>query len=290
MPPPKFRKNRPKETRITHGELKKRDPYEMNAQIYAMILAFIKKNNLKLGDNTAAIINKLIPGKPELYTSFRQFKRRYDADKRLEKKQAQLDGLNKVIDNMEEHREFGLSLVKKRAKKSKDNPYQVQFDFLDKNIELIENLIYLCVSPKRICQQLHPDCTTLTPIIFHHWKDETTHIDRLIFAYKASAEEHINKGMEFMKEWLAAPELDMQHVGIVREIGIYHSRMAEFLDRKKWGKKVEVVDERPQQKVLDGRDLNAFLQGINDAADRMREKREDEPNDNDEYEDAEEVE
>jgi hypothetical protein len=168
--------------------------------------------------------------------------------------------------------------------------YEKQYRFLDSRIEQIENMIYLCVSPKRICIELAKSCHGLTPIIYHHWKDETKYLDRIKFAYTASAEEHMNSAHEFLQEWLDPsihPELDMQHVGIVREIGLFRSRMAEFLDRKKWGKKVEIVDERPQTKVISGRDLQTFLEGINNAKKEIDEEDFEESDLNEEKENVE---
>ena len=274
MSAPEFRKNRKRIWNNTSGEIEKFDPYEMNPTIYKMILDFIEIRGLTTEQGKKHYVNKLMPNKPNLYDTFLAYRRIYLQIVRSEKKQQLVDKLNEEIDNMEDHKNFGLSLVKKRVKgdKKKDHIYKKEFDFFDKNIELIQNMIYMGVSPVRICEHFYPKMKSITPIIFAYWKDETKHIEKLIFAYKSSGEQHMYLSKDFMMDWLDKekhPELDMQHVGIVREIALWHSRMAGFLDRKKWGAKVEVTDERAQVKVISGKDLNSFLEGLGKVAEKI---------------------
>lgn len=214
-----------------------------------------------------------------------------------------LDDLNEKKKNMKDHISTGLSITKKR-KKIKEDSYQRFYNELDNRIELIENLIYLCLSPKQICLALiKPHKTTegqtlqpiryLTPIIFHRWLEVTNHVDRIQFAYKCSADEHMARAEEFMLDWLSKPELDMQHVGIVREVGLFHSRMADYMNRKKYGKQTTVLDEKPQSKVIAGRDMQKFLENLTTIANKINnpEENTEESNDSDEeeYEEFEEI-
>ena len=274
---PKFRKNRKRKWDNTWGEVEFFDPYEMNDFIYKMIVDFIRLRGLNNKEGIKHFVNRLIPGKPLLYDTFILYHKRFKKIQLIEKKQLLVDKLNEEMDNMEEHKNFGLSIIKKKRKKGEkeQHEYQREFDFLDSKIEEIQNMIYLGVSPKRICEfyfNQYPKMFALTPIIFAYWAEETKHIEKIKFAYKASAEEHMNLSRDFMLEWLNKekhPELDMQHVGIVREIALWHSRMAEFHDRKRYGKKIEITNETAQTKVISGKDLNAFLEGLGRVAEKI---------------------
>lgn len=267
-------------------EIAKFDPYEMNDQVFEMITKFLSLRNFdiytlfnstkrdnreKINSRLKAkfIVNKFLPNKPHLWESYVAYRGIYYKNLEIKKKQELLDQINEEAQDMEDHLKFGLSITKKRVKTEKDDPYKKYYDFLDLRIDEVENLIYLGVSPKKICLHLSKFIIGLTPIIYHHWKDSTKHINRIIFAYKASAEEHMNLSKEFMEKWLSNKDLDMQHVGIVREVALWHSRMAGFYDRKKFGAKVEIIDDKPAQKVLKGADIVDFLSEVGKAAKRI---------------------
>ena len=246
------------------------DPYEMSESIYNRIVAYVESSGLKNKKAIENLVNHLFNGKRNLYKSYILYGKYKKKLQLREYKEKKLKELNEYIENMKEYREFGLSIKPQKQKANrgkKEHPHKEIFDWLDLHVPQITELIYLGCSPKQICLKLGPFCAGLglSPMVFHHWKDETEHIDELQYAYKCSAEEHMNRSSEFMREWLANPDLTMQHVGIVREIGLWHSRMAEFLDRKRWGRKIEITNDQPQRKVLDGKDINKVLQKLGDA-------------------------
>jgi len=247
------------------GEIKY-DPMVMDRVLYETITELLERANLKRWKAKIWFVNHLIQGRPHLWDDYYGFRYINLSLVRREIREKSYQELLDKIEDMNDFRNLGLSLKGKRKKPQPQNPYQREFNFLDENITKIENFIYLTVSPKRMCMEFAKQMPTITPIIFHRWKEETQFIERLRFAYTCSAEEHMNQSREFLLEWLGKPELDMQHVGIVREVALWSSRMAEYLNRKQWGKKVEVIDDRPQQKVMDGKDLKSFLSSINTIA------------------------
>ena len=254
--------------RLFKGKLPEYDKYEINFQVYEMVRDYIRSGATKKD------VNKMFPGKPKLFEAYEKYKSEFKQEKKLDNKQKETDRLNKYIDDMEEHKEFGLSLIRKRAKKIKNDPNKPLYNWLDSKLDEICELIYLCVSPKNICYNLLDKYTTarelkLTPLKFHRWKDITQHIEDLQFAYKTSAEEHINMGKDILEHAALDQKLDMQHASVIRQLSIYHARMAEFLDRKKYGQKVQIIDERPQQKVIGGKDLDKFLSGLSEIAGKV---------------------
>lgn len=171
---------------------------------------------------------------------------------------------------------------KKRGRKKDLNPeYKAEFEYLDSRIDQIEDLIVLCVPPIKIAQKMSDEWFAISnyykngirPTIFLKWLEETVYVERIKAAERYSAEVQMTLGVEFMKEWLNKPILNMQHVGIVREIGLWHSRQAGFLNQKKYGKKIELSDGAPAAKVISGHDLEKFLEGITDAADKINNKK-----------------
>ena len=240
------------------------DPKEMNPQMYERIRDYLRNG----GDKDR--IATMVPGYPNLYETYKRYGDEYHRIKNAEYGQEDLDTLNKIADEMEENLNFGLSLRRNNTKGEKserktEHKYQAQFDFLDKNIELIANLIYLRKPTKDIVNMMRDYMPSLTNIIYCYWAKETEKVDELIFAYQSSGEEYMQWAKEFLMEWLVKEDLSMQHVGLVREISLWSSRYAEFMDRKRWGKKIEIIEEKPQQKVITGKDLDKFLQGLNDA-------------------------
>lgn len=238
---------------------RKTSPFEMNELMYEWI-----KEYLENGGDKSAIDSML--GIDGLYEAYKRYRWEYNRIKTSEAGQPSWEILKQMAHEMEEDLRVVQLLKKKQGKRKNDSKYEAQFQFLDSNIEYICNLIYTLRSNLWIAGHMkHCGCPNLTPIIFEYWMKETDKVDELIFAYKASANQHMAHAVEFMKEWLDPelhPELGMQHVGLVREIGLYHQRFAEYMDRKKFGKRIEVVDETPQKKYLEGKDLDKFLEGL----------------------------
>lgn len=270
----------------------KTSPFKMNPQVYEWIRDFLKAG----GDPNR--VNEMIPGRPDLMYSYLEYHNEYDRIKQAEYGQDDYETLKNIAKDMEESLEFALSLKRKAkgSKRKSEHKYKIYFDFLDDAIELISNLIYLGYSPKFICMKLSESMPGITPMIYSHWKDETDHVDELIFAYKASGEEFMHSAKDFMEEWLDPnkhPELGVQHVGLVREIGLWKQRMAEFMDRKKFGKRIEIFDETPQKKYLEGKDLDKFLEGLEKARfgnpSESDEKKEEEKSEESEYTEFEEL-
>lgn len=280
----------------TFGKDPEFDHLEMDYNTYCILLSALERMNFQTPKEKRIFINRQVPGKPNLWETFRRYKKTYEKIKLSKAKQLLLDRINDKINDMEEAKNFGLQLRKKRDKP--EDAYAREFAFLDNKIDDIEVLIYLGVSPTRICYELSKTFKSLNPIVFHRWSDSTEHVDRLIYASKKSAENYIHLGKDFLLDWLNPeihPELDMQHTSIVREVALYYSRMAEFADRKKYGKQIKVEDDRPQQKVLHGADLLKYLSGLNDLADKLNntqdgEKSNESSNEESEYTDFEETE
>ncbi len=251
---------------------KEYDPWLMDAFIYNLILNNIKLRKLKSDKAKEFYVNTMLPARPDLWHHFNEYAKIVEFNEKVAKNQRILDELNKILDDMKDTDNFGRELVSKKKKPregSEEDKYQKEFEYFDSNIDKIMEWIVLCVPPKRIVYELKTWFPGLSMTAFYYWKDWTKHGKKLAFAYKCSGEEHMHLSQEFMLNWLNSPRLDMQHVGIVREIGLYHSRMAEFLDRKKWGRKVEITNEKPAPKMISGRDLTKFLEGITDAAEKV---------------------
>lgn len=285
------------------------DPYEMNGEIYEMIKLYIA-NGFTEDEINQLIPGK--PNLYSHYIAFsdsyekkkdEEFKKWAEQEKGLmkvlnfeegrikakvtnEKKKRKKEIKNKRItkkltnklNDIKDFRKMKQLIKSTRIggkKKGSDiNPeYKEEFEFLDSQIEKIEDLIVLCVTPLRIIAELNKVWKReVRPTIFFKWIEESKYIKRLKEAERHSAEVQISLGKEFMLSWLNNPELNMQHVGIVREIGLWHSRQAGFLNRRKWGNKVEVVDDRPQQKIISGKDINMFLEGLTNAAKNREEE------------------
>lgn len=267
-------------------EVPEYDEFLMNIELYNRINNALEKN--RIGSDETRIrqfVNRLIKSRPSLYRQWSAF---HEIRIKLKKKENSdwiVNELLKHLENMEENKNFGLSVIKdrrgsgssgskSRTKKSENtHEYQEFFDILDENIKAIQELIILCVTPKKIVIELSGRVGGLRKLnmtIYYSWKDYTKYQNELKMAVKYSAAEYMHLSVEFMEDWLNKPFLEMKHSAIVREIGLYYSRMAGFLDQQKWGKKVEIIDDRPQNKVLDGRDLETFLAGLGDVAERER--------------------
>ncbi len=281
--PPKFNSQRSREFRIIKPDTSF-DESELSEDYYKLILQQIKSRGLTNKKGIEFFVNRLFPNQSRLYDIFLRFHENYIKNKRYEERkikgQALMDKLNDEKDNMEDAKNFGLQISKRKKKKGDKEELTEQQQRIYKRLdEIVDNVclwIYLCVSPKRICIELCKNDSKyffdLNPIIYNHWADWTEHKEKLVYAWKKSAEEHMFASQEFLLEWLDKekhPELNMQHVGIVREVALWKSRMAGFLDRKKFGAKVEITDDQKQVRVLTGSDLNKFLEGITKAAKKI---------------------
>ena len=243
----------------------------MNPYMYEQIRDYLKNG----GERER--VNQMIPGHPELLQEYEKYGNEYDRIKQAEYAQEDWEKLKKIVDDMEDNMKMIVSLKRKAKEENKsrktEHKYQKFFDFLDANIDFITNLIYLRHSPKSIVSILRDIEPALTNMIFHHWKEETELVDELIFAYKASGEEHMNYAKEFMEEWLNPkihPELNFHHTALVREIGLFHQRFAEYMDRKRWGKKIEIIEEKEQRKVIEGKNLDKLLEKMDSLVERRR--------------------
>jgi hypothetical protein len=277
MPPKKSIQSRRKRTLTFVKPVNEEvDPYDMDETMFQYISNFLGTG----GDYRQ--VNFFLPGKTNLYENYLKYKKNRDTNLRHRKQQALVDDFNKQIDYMEEVLQFGLLLSTnpKKRKKSKnkedlteDERYKTQYAELDARISLIELMIYLAFSDIKIATKLcsvHEDengkklmpIHGLNPLIFKRWADTTKYKERLFYAYKASADTFMQKGLENLQAALNNPNLSMQASPIVRELSLYYSRMGEFMDRKKYGKKFEITNEVPAPVKLEGKNIGNFIESL----------------------------
>jgi hypothetical protein len=151
--------------------------------------------------------------------------------------------------------------------------YDLEFNFLNLNIDRIEDMIMLCLSPYEICERLSVSWSGISGnnekfrmLVYLKWCEETKYLDRITNATRLSADIEMSLGKDFMIRWLNNPNLDMQHVGLVREIGLYYSRMAEFKNRGKFARRLKYEDnnERKGNITITKDAVLDYLKGLDD--------------------------
>lgn len=127
--------------------------------------------------------------------------------------------------------------------------------FLDKNIDLIEEMIFDGDSTKKIAASF-----MVPHYRFFMWTKKSIHKERIDIALEYSSESHMTESEEILRKSIADPRLTMQQAGLIRELALHLSRKAGFRDPKKFGRDFDKQPATQQTMIVSDQQMSKFIE------------------------------